>query len=166
MPIEPTRSYNQDPLRGFKFRVTIDGFSDDIGFQSISGLGRTVETIDYREGGYPETMHKIPGLVTFDNIVLTRGKFAPVTGTSARDFLTWANQVWDPSGSQTANDFRRTVTIFLYGRTFEEGPKWQWKAINAWPSVFKVDDLSASDSNILIETLELAHECLIHEAIS
>ena len=156
------RPYAKDPLRAFKFRVEIEGISGAIGFQSVTGLGRTAEVIEYREGGFPETMNKIPGMITFENIVLERGKFAPTVEISANDLKRWADQVWDPEASETANEFRRNVTIYVYGRSFDEGPMYSWVAVNAWPTVFKVSDLSASDSSILIETMELAHECLIH----
>ena len=65
------RGLTTDPIRTFKFLVTITPNTDDgkwdvskwnqMGFVSLSGLTVSTEPIAYREGGYNTNVHQIPG---------------------------------------------------------------------------------------------------------
>ncbi len=50
-----------DPYRGFNFMVEIDGITQ-AGFQEVSGLDASTDSVDYREGTDPNHVRKLPGL--------------------------------------------------------------------------------------------------------
>ena len=77
-----------DPLRNFKFRVSIvpkdasgnlknvaSGLSD-LGFAQVSGISVTNEVITYREGGMNTHPHKMVGQSDFAPVSFARGAFA------------------------------------------------------------------------------------------
>ena len=61
-----------DPYKNFKFRVKWDG-RYVAGISKVSGLKRTTEVVEHREGGDPSTSRKSPGRVKFEAITLERG---------------------------------------------------------------------------------------------
>jgi phage tail-like protein len=83
MPVT-TRALVTDPLRSFKFNVSIQnlaggqalGSEARLGFTSVSGLGVSIEPLTYREGGDNLTTRKMPGQADFSPIQLSRGLFA------------------------------------------------------------------------------------------
>ena len=83
-PANPTRF---DPYKNFKFRLKWDG-KFIAGVSKVSGLKRTTEVIEHREGGDPSTSRKSPGRTEFEAITLERGV------TYDHEFEAWANKVW------------------------------------------------------------------------
>ncbi len=61
-----------DPYKNFRFLVEIDGITQ-AGFAECSGFGSEVEVIEYREGGEPTAVRKLPGRAKFPNIALKWG---------------------------------------------------------------------------------------------
>lgn len=167
MAIETSpRVYSADPLRNYKFRVVINGGANGglfsvgaLGFQSVSGLGTSIDVIEYREGGDNETMRKIPGMVKFDNLTLERGKYIGEQGT---DLLRWLNRVWNPLTDQHSNDFRATVVIQLLS-TFNNEPACEWKLYQAWPVSYKPGELQTANSELLIDSVEIAYESMVQQ---
>src|ERR1035437_4138778 len=101
-----------DPYRNFKFIVSINGPTsvNSAGFMRCSGLSRSSDVIDYREGGENTTMHKLPGQTKYEPLTLERG------ATENNDLLIWAKQVdaFNGAGLNGAGNFnpqRATVTI-------------------------------------------------------
>ena len=68
-PVNPTRF---DPYKNFKFRVKWDG-RYVAAVSRVTGLIRTTEVVEHREGGDPSTSHKSPGRNEFDAVTLERG---------------------------------------------------------------------------------------------
>lgn len=99
--VNPTRF---DPYKNFKFRVKWDG-RYVAGVSKISGLRRTTEVIQHREGGDPSSSRKSPGLTEFAPITLERGV------THDPEFEKWANKVWALGAGRGAEvslkDFRK-----------------------------------------------------------
>ena len=129
-----------------KFHFTVEGANFTTGFQEVSGLEISYDPIDYRASDDPTySMQKIPGLRKYANIVLKKGVFE---GDDA--FYEWIKDT-------LANPERReTLTINLLN---EEGsPVKTWTVINAFPVKYAGPDLNATDNNVAVETLELAHE--------
>ena len=63
----------KDPYRSYNFLVEIDGITR-AGFRECSGLDTSQTPIEYREGDERQlTTRKLPGLVSFPNITLSRG---------------------------------------------------------------------------------------------
>jgi len=80
------QSLRTDPLRNFKFRVSIipqdsellqlaEGIPN-LGFAQMSGIAVTNEVIPYREGGMNTHPHKMVGQSDFAPVSLARGMFA------------------------------------------------------------------------------------------
>ena len=61
-----------DPYRGFNFLVEIDGITQ-AGFQEVSGLDSSTDSVDYREGSDPNHVRKLTGLNKVSAITLKRG---------------------------------------------------------------------------------------------
>src|SRR5437588_7822999 len=103
--VNPTRV---DPYKNFKFRVKWDG-KYVAGVNKISGLKRTTEVVQHREGGDPSTSHKSPGRTQYEAITLERG----LTHDTA--FEDWANKVWKlgagPGAEVALADFRKEIII-------------------------------------------------------
>lgn len=148
-----------DPIRNFKFRVTIDGFGGRTGFSSVEGLKETTEVVEYREGTDAATPRKLFGQTTFDNVTLQRG----ITNDLA--MLNWRRNITNTAaGSGLAasaegdggTDVRREVQIDLveyHGRT-----TWMWVLLEAWPTEFETSGFSGDGNEVVIESLVLAHE--------
>ena len=106
--VNPTRF---DPYKNFKFRIKWDG-RYVAGVSKISGLRRTTEVIQHREGGDPNTSRKSPGHTEFVPITLERGV------THDPEFENWANKVWSLSAGLGAEvslkDFRKDIVLELY----------------------------------------------------
>jgi hypothetical protein len=81
-----------DPYKNLKFRVKWDG-RYVAGVSKVSGLKRTTEVIEHREGGDPSTSRKSLGRTKFEPITLERGV------THDTEFERWANKVSRPMRS-------------------------------------------------------------------
>ena len=61
-----------DPYKNFRFLVELDGIVQ-AGFTDCSGFGSQVESVEYREGGDPNSVRKLPGKATYPDISLSGG---------------------------------------------------------------------------------------------
>jgi phage tail-like protein len=138
------------PLPKFHFRVQWGGTK--IGFTEVSGLDKSLDVIEYRDGASPE-YHKIkmPGMHKFSNVTMKRGTFA-----GDNEFFKWLQTV-------ALNKIeRRDLIISLLNENHE--PVFNWKIKNAWPVKVQSTDLKGDGNEVAIETIELAHEGLEIEA--
>jgi phage tail-like protein len=142
-------TYRDDPYPEFNFLVTVEGIGDDgarAGFAEVTGLGVSIEPIEYRNGNEDITVRKLPGLKKFTNITLKRG----VTGDLA--LWEWIRTAMDGQLQ------RRTVVIRLLSEGRE--PVLQWRLRRAWPCKYEGPSLRAGASDVALETLEICHEGL------
>ena len=146
-PVNPTRF---DPYKNFKFRLKWDG-KYVAGVSRVSGLERTTEVVEHREGGDPSTSRKSPGLTQFAPITLERG----LTQDSA--FEDWANLVWKLGSQMSLKEFRKDIIIELYN---EAGQLVRaYHVYRCWPSEYQaLSDLDANAATVLIEHLTLQNE--------
>jgi phage tail-like protein len=79
-------AHRYDPYKNFKFRAKIDG-KYVAGITKVSSLSRITEVIEFREGGNPNTIHRIPGRTKFAPVILEEGV------THDPTFESWANNV-------------------------------------------------------------------------
>ena len=145
-----------DPLRNFKFTVSISGFPGaKLGFSKVSGLSSEVEVIEYREGGDTTTNRKFPGQVSFGNVTLERGV------TTDSDLVDWFNSIFDPTlGPDQSGDILR-FDVVIQVNNKSGGIQREFKLLKAFPAGREITDLDASSNEILIESLELAHQGLV-----
>ncbi len=149
-----TNPQRVDPYKNFKFRVKWAG-RYIAGVSRISGLKRTTEVVDYREGGDPSTSLKSPGRTQFEPITLERGI------TEDMSFEDWANLVWmygAALGSEVAlNEFRKDIYVELLhdaGQLVRA-----YNVYRCWPSSYTaLPDLDANGNAIAIEHIKLENE--------
>jgi phage tail-like protein len=132
-----------DPYKNFRFLVEIEGLTQ-AGFSECSGLGSRVEVIEYREGGEPATVRKLPGRVTYPDITLKWGV------TDSRELYDWHRAVVQGQIQ------RKGCSIILLDDSGQE--KVRWNLVNAWPSKWDGPTFNAKGSDVAIETLTITCE--------
>lgn len=134
------------PLRGFRFTANFEGLGTTSFKEIQGGWGVTVSETQYREGGFGYlTQRKLPGLVEYQDFQLKKGMYSnPILYNWFNDFL-------------EGNNFTPVnATIILYNNAGE--PTASWTVINAWPKGYESDGLDATNSEVLYETITIAHE--------
>jgi len=143
------------PPLGFRFRVKIEGIpevTDDMYFQSVSGLSVDIEIEEYAEGGENRFKHKLPVRTKFPNLVLKRG------------FLNNSEIIkWCKDAIENFEFSPKDIVINLYGEASGddnsgETPLITWKIARAIPVKWSIDEFNAQESKIVMETLELAYQ--------
>lgn len=132
-----------DPYRGFNFMVELDGITQ-AGFQEVSGLDASTDSVDYREGTDPLHVRKLPGLNKFTAITLKRGI------TDSDELWKWRQTVMDGKAE------RKNGSIILLDDTGAE--KIRWNFANAWPTKWTGPSFNSTSTAVAIETLEITHE--------
>jgi len=133
-----------NPYANFNFTVDI-GAGDELGFSEVDLPGAEVDVIEYREGSERRSSaRKLPGLVKYPNVRLRRGL------AGRMELFDWWKAVRDGSPD------RRGVTITLLDE--QRNPVQRWLLRNAWPAKLEFGSLNALGNDVVIETLELAHE--------
>lgn len=134
----------KDPIRNFRYKVSVGGA--EAGFSEVSGFDISLDTIEYREGDDPTTPYKLPGLTKYSNITLKHGI------TDSMELYNWIKDCVEGKIE------RKVVTVIALG---EDGSALAtWEIVEAWPVKYTGPDLSASGSEVAIESMELAHEGL------
>jgi phage tail-like protein len=133
-----------DPLRGFNFRMELDGTSV-AAFREATGLSFTIDPVEYREGTDPE-MHvrKLFGLRKYANITLKRGM------TSDRQLWTWFSTVVNGAPD------RRSGAIVLLDEERNDKARWVFSA--GWICKWEGPALNATANEVAIETIEICVE--------
>jgi phage tail-like protein len=132
-----------DPYLGFNFLVEIDGITQ-AGFQEVSGVDASTDSVDYREGTDPNHVRKLSGLNKFSPITLKRGI------TDSDELWKWRQTVMDGKTE------RRNGSIVLLDDTGVE--KIRWNFVNGWPTKWTGPTFNSTSTAVAIETLEITHE--------
>jgi phage tail-like protein len=132
-----------DPFRAFNFLVEIDGISR-AAFRDCTGLESSQNAIDYREGGEPLHVRKLPGLNTFSNITLKRGI------TTDAEFWEWRKKASDGKVE------RKNGSIILLDEAGAEQLRWNF--VNGWPTKWTGPTFNATSNEVAIEAVEIVHE--------
>jgi phage tail-like protein len=133
-----------NPYANYNFVVELDG--DEVGgFREVDLPDGELEVIEYREGSDSvSSARKLPGRVKYANVMLKRG----LAGRG--ELFQWWKSVRD---GQVA---RRDVAITLLDE--QRQPVQRWVLRNAWPTKLDYSPLNALGNEVVIESLELAHE--------
>jgi phage tail-like protein len=133
-----------DPYLNFNFLVEIDGNTITTVTEADIPEG-TIEIAEYREGGERQnTGRRLPGRVTFGNLILRRGF------TVDRTFFDWWRAVADGDLD------RRNVSVVLRDQRGQQVARWNFR--NALPTKYDGPSFRARGNEIAIESLELAVE--------
>ena len=133
-----------NPYANYNFVVDL-GQGDEAGFSEAELPEGAIEAIEYREGNDKvSSSRKLPGRVSYPNVVLKRGL------AGGLELFAWWKSVRDGSPD------RRNVTITLLDE--QQTLVQRWRLRNAWPAKLQSSSLNALGNDVVIETLELAHE--------
>jgi phage tail-like protein len=130
-----------DPLRGFRFRIEIDGVQQG-GFMSVSGIERETKIEPYREGGINDFEHQLAVGTVYPPLVLKRGLVDP-------DLWNWHQDVIGGTIE------RRTITLFILDDAGEQA--WHLTVEGAFPAKWTGNDLDATSNGIAAESIEFVH---------
>ena len=136
------------PPVGFHFRVEfdLDGIGDnDFRFREVSGLSMEMEEETYTEGGENRFTHKFPVRARYQDLVLKRGL---LTDSIVLD--------WCKNAIQNFEIDPATVWVTLLNEEHE--PLQTYTFVNAWPKKLDISNLNAENSEIVVETMELAYQ--------
>jgi phage tail-like protein len=195
-----SRTSREDPLDKFRFKVSAQGHTvandstgktvktgpRDIaldnttfvaGFHDFQMPKRTTAKGTYREGNNPTVSQIFAGLSTMEDVVLSKGIYAPKTVTPAGDSAKFSNDlyVWAQAvhtsqstdavfntgltvSNSSSSEYKKDITIVMYSR--DNVPARAWILYNCFPTHFVPgSDLNASeDGEKSMESLTLAYE--------
>ena len=144
--------FRERPYTQFNFLVDLgDGNTDgpQAGFMEVSGLGTSVEVIEYRNGNDRENSpRKLTGLHRANDVTLRRGVIGSL------DLYRWFDQI--RNGDQGA---LRTVTIQLQSEDHSSVAQ-TWKLLRARIVKHTCGPLNARGKDVAIEEIVLACERL------
>ena len=141
---------------GFHFAVTFNGLGQrsmdniDARFQSVSGLDVQMDTETVKEGGENRFEHVLPTRRRYSDLVLKRGLLSPPSSSTngALSITEWYKWAFDDFIVLPVD-----LDIVLLNENHQ--PLMKWKVIHAWPKNWKMGELNAERSEVLIETLEM-----------
>ena len=152
-PLFPANTHRHDPYRTFKFQVLIDG-KPVAGLKKMTALKKTTEAVDWRTGGDPTHVRKLPGGTKYEAITLEQGL------THDPVFEQWANLVNNIDGdtAMSLKGFRKTIAINVMNLQGQVAMSYQVK--QAWVSEYQaLPDFDAGTTNTVgIQTIKLEHE--------
>ena len=151
-PTFPANAHRHDPYRNFKFQVVIDG-RPVAGISKVSALVRKTEVVEWRSGGDPAHVRKMPGRTTHEPIVLEQGvSHDPV-------FEDWANLVYSPEGpgAMSLKNFRKDIVINLLN--LQGTVAISYRVWRAWVSEYQaLPDLESDNAQVAIQRMVIEHE--------
>jgi phage tail-like protein len=155
--IFPANPQRLDPYKNFKFRVYFsDGGPNPVAaISKVTGLKRTTEVVEHRDGADPSTGRKSPGRTKYEAITLERGV------TQDLDFEAWANKVWalgaSPGSEAALKGFRRDLILELMNEAGQ--PVLKYKVHRCWVSEYQaMPDLDANANTIALQHIKVENE--------
>ena len=131
------------------FLVEVDGL--EIGwFNEVSGLQVDVEVEDIQEGGENGYTHKLPGRMSWPNIVLKRGV------TQNDTLLAWLNKSSGEGFASAGNKLTRSsaaITLIAADGTRLRA----WNFDGAFPVKWTGPKFAVESPSAAVEELEIAH---------
>jgi len=134
----------EDPALAFNFGLEIKGVLE-VFFTECTGLKAKRKPHVYKEGGVNDFVHKLPGRTEYDDIKLKRG-------------ITDSDKLWRwyEKGLETLKIERKAVTIIQFDLVGL--PLKRWDLLEAYPVEWSGPDLKTDSSNVVFETVVLAHK--------
>ncbi len=152
-PLFPANTHRHDPYRTFNFQVLIDG-QPVAGLRKMGALKKSTEAVDWRTGGDPTHVRKLPGGTKYEAITLEQGL------THDPVFEKWANLVnnIDGESAMSLKNFRKDIVINVLNLQGQVAISYQIK--RAWVSEYQaLPEFDAGTTNAVgIQTIKLEHE--------
>jgi phage tail-like protein len=127
----------------------VSGLSDVVagGFSECQGLEASMKVEEYNEGGNNACVLKFPGRFSWSNITLKRG-------------IATSSSLWDWSYSFVqGRGKRRDGVIALLSERMLPSNVWYFR--RGLPLKYSGPQMSATQNNVAIESIEIAHEGLL-----
>lgn len=150
----PEFTDTKNPPAGFHFAVVffIGGAVPnplDMRFQKVSGISSEIETMPLKEGGENLYTHRLPTRVSYSNLILERGLIT--SSPLALEF------------NVAMSTLKMTPGNVLVALLNDDGdPLSAWLFWKTYPVKWSISDLDASNSSVVIETMELAYTRFQH----
>lgn len=141
--------YVDERVMAATFLVEVDGV--EIGrFQEVTGLEVDIDVEEVQEGGENSYSHKLPGRMSWPNMVLRRG----VTQSDA--LLDWLSKSSGEKFAGSGNKLQRsTAAIVLLSA---EGKRLRsWNFDGAFPVKWRGPSFASGSNDSAVEELEIAH---------
>jgi phage tail-like protein len=148
-----------EPYSTSRFLIYFDKSTTPVaGVSKVTGLKRSTDPIEYKEGGNPLTRRGV-GRTKYEPLTLERGI------THDASFEEWANapQVLD-NGAAKANlkELRKTIRIELLNERGQ--PVHRYIVYRCWVSEYQaMPDLDAGANAVAVEHIKLEHEGWEHD---
>ncbi len=147
------------PLTKMNFIVQVDGVDGSAAFSEVTGIEASVDVIEFRQGNANSLAPvKIPGLVKHGNVTLKFGY------TLDNAFKAWLQECVSETRGQMPRYNVQIEMVDINGgapsgavATNVTGSR-IWVLSNAWVTKYTAPDLNALQSEVAIETVELAYE--------
>ena len=136
------------PPVAFHFKVDIEGITEggnDIRFQEVSGLNATVGEFTFNEGGENRFVHRLPGRITYEKLVLKRGMLM------GSKLIAWFRDAVESFSFDP-----KEVIVTLLNQEHE--PLEAWSFYQAYPVKWNISNFNAQNNEIVIETIELSFQ--------
>ncbi len=148
----PGNAKRHDPYRTFKFQVLIEGKAV-AGLKKMGTLKKTTEAVEWRTGGDPTRVSKLPGATKYEPITLEQGL------THDPVFEDWANLVNNYEGDRGMSlvGFRKEVVINVMN--LQGQATISYKVHDAWVSEYQaLPEFDAGTTNSVgIQIIKLEH---------
>ena len=145
------------PPASFHFSVSFTGSLEESSFQEVSGLKAEWTTQDVAEGGQNRFVHRLPLRTRYSNVLLKRGV---VIGDSK--LAKWLGGAFSANFA-SSRVVTKSLVILLLNEVQKPIVKW-WLA-GAYPISWDHSPLNATESNLLIETIELSYSFFERETL-
>ena len=137
------------PPPAFHFAVSIGANHTESSFQEVSGLKAEWTSEEVKEGGQNRFVHRLPLRTHYTNVRLKRGV---VVGASP--LAGWLTKSFRADFSTAGVETRNVVILLLDAR---HRPIVKWWLASAYPVSWEHSDLSSTENNLLVETVELSY---------
>ena len=155
----PANATRFDPYKSYRFLVYFGQSTSPVaGVSKVTGLKRSSDVIDYKEGGNAIILKGL-GRTKYESITLERGL------TQDKDFETWANapQVLDKGSPSTSlKDLRRDIRIELQNEAGQAVHR--YIVHECWVSEYQaMPDLDGGSNAIAVEHIKIEHHGWEHD---
>ena len=156
MPMFPKNPQRLTPYANFRFKVKWDN-TYVAGVMTVSGLTRSTQVIQHREGADPSPIHLAPGQTSYGP---SRWDAASATTSRSSNGPTRCStgEFRSASGEDTSlTDFRKDIIIEVYN---EAGMKViAYNLYRCWVSEFQgMSDLDGLGNALILESITLQNE--------